>query len=409
MTSRPGGSVIWLIASRELRTRLMSKAFIWTTIVLMAVIIGGGFVVNLIQHDSSVNQISVGLTPQASTAAPLLTAIAKAGGLNVTTSETSEQAGTQAVRDGNLDALLIPTDNGYRVVVDQKVDTTLSAVLSSLAGQRVLSQEITKLGGDPATVNTAVTGATVDVERLATAPEVDSGQAVAGYLAGILIFISLMTSGQLITQGIVEEKTSRVVEVLLSTVRPRQLLTGKILGIGMTGLVQVIAVVGASVGSALGFGLLQGTNLNLGTAALWIIVWFLVGFTSYAVALAAAASLVSRQEDVASVTSPITFMMMIPYIIGVTLGPWQPDTPLMVWLSYLPFTSPLVMPIRVAVGAVGTGEALIALAVNIAVIPMLVMVASRIYGNAVLHSGGRMRLRTAFGSKHLAASSSKQS
>ncbi len=399
MSARSERSTVWLIASRELRARLLSKSFIWTTTVLVVIVVAGGLVLNLAQRSSTASDVSVGLTPQSAASAPLLAALSKASGLEVTTEEVSEDAGTRSVRDGDLDALLIPTDDGYRVVVDEALDTRLSAILTSLAGQRVLGEQITALGGDPASVNAAVAGAVVDVDRLKPAEEVDGGQVVAGYLAGILLFMALMTCGQLITQGVVEEKTSRVVEVLLATVRPWQLLVGKISGIGGVGLVQVLAVVAASVGSALGFGLLDGTSLDLGAAAGWTVLWFLVGFTLFAIALAAAASLVSRQEDVGSVTGPIMTLMVIPYAIGVSIGPWDPNNPLMVWMSYLPFCSPLVMPIRVAVGGAGTGEALIALAINLAVIPLLIWLAARIYGNAVLHTGGRLRLRTALGGR----------
>jgi len=209
------------------------------------------------------------------------------------------------------------------------------------------------------------------------------------------MFISLQLCGAMIAQGVVEEKSSRVVELLLATVRPWQLMAGKVLGIGVIGLGQVVVLVAAAAGSAAGFGLLDGMDLNLGATVLWTIAWFLIGFTMYALLFAAAAALVSRQEDVGTVTTPILMLMMIPYIVSVSVAPFAPDSPVVVWLSYLPFTSPLIMPTRVAVGGVEMWQVAVVMAVNIALVPLLVWLAGRIYSNAVLRSGARIKLKDA--------------
>ena len=155
-----------------------------------------------------------------------------------------------------------------------------------------------------------------------------------------------------------EEKSTRVVELLLSTIRPWQLMAGKVTGIGVIGLLQVVAVIAAAAGTALALGLLDTSSLDLGATIAWALVWFVVGFITFALALAALASLVSRQEDVASVTAPVLVLMMIPYMIGISIAPWDPTNPLVVGLSYIPFAAPMVMPMRIALGNVETWEIL---------------------------------------------------
>ena len=210
-------------------------------------------------------------------------------------------------------------------------------MFASLAQQEALSSAVTDLGGDPGDGRPRDRAGDPDVTALEPEPERDGAQIVAGFVAGILLFISLMTAGQLVAQGVVEEKSSRVVELLLATVRPWQLMAGKVLGIGVIGLVAGGARRRRRCGDGRGArARRRQLDLNLGVTALWVIIWFVIGFTMYALALAALAALVSRQEDVGSVTAPVMTLMMIPYIIGVSIAPWDPTNPLVVVLSLHP-------------------------------------------------------------------------
>lgn len=385
---------IQLIAAREIRVRFVSKAFIWTTIAFVGAVVAGGVLLSLIGSSQSAKQ--VGYTPAAAGITSSLDASAAASGLTVDMTQVPTQAaGEDLLRSGDIEALITAASPRLTVIVKEKLDDSLAPLLTSLAQQGALSSAVTSLGGDPAQVSSQIAQATPDVTSLEPPPEVDSGQIVAGFVAGILLFIALMTAGQLVAQGVVEEKTSRVVELLLATVRPWQLMSGKVLGIGLVGLVQVVLVVGAGIITALALGLLDTSTVNLGGTAAWAIVWFVIGFASYALVLAALGALVSRQEDVGSVIGPVTALMIIPYVIGISIAPWAPDNPLVVWLSYIPFCSPLIMPIRIALGAVDTWEILLSVGLSLAVIPLLVWFAGRVYSNAVLHTGGRVRLKDA--------------
>jgi len=400
MNARPtvveisSGAAVRLVAGREISTRLRSKAFIWTTVALVAAVILGGVILNFTSSQADPTQ-HVGVLPEASAASEQLVSTGAISGTTIETQEVaSAEDGEELLEDGTIGALVTSTDP-LSVVVHTSLPDALAPVLASLAQQEALASAVTDLGGDAGEVGREIAQASPDVTALEPEPARDSAQIVAGFVAGILLFISLMTAGQLVAQGVVEEKSSRVVELLLAAVRPWQLMGGKVLGIGVIGLIQVVLVVGSGVGTAWALGLVDTSSINLGVTALWVVVWFVVGFTMYALALGALAALVSRQEDVGSVTAPVITLMMIPYIIGVSIAPWDPTNPLVVWLSYIPFCAPLLMPMRIALGEVQTWEIALSLGLSLAVIPVLVWLAGRIYSNAVLRSGGRIKLRDA--------------
>jgi len=385
---------IRLVAVREITTRIRSKAFLWTTGLLVVAIVAGGVILNLALGSSSATPVAV--TPQTEPLVQPLQAIARANDEAIRTVHVEDDAAARAaVADETADAALTGSPSDFTVVVRTQPDPSQYAMLTVLRQQAALRSAVTDLGGDPTRVAEQLAAATLKIQALDPAPERDGGQIAAGYVAGILLFLALQTTAQLVSQGVVEEKSTRVVELLLSTIRPWQLMAGKVTGIGVIGLLQVVAVITAAAGTALALGLLDTSNLDLGATIAWALVWFVVGFITFSLALAALASLVSRQEDVASVTAPVLILMVIPYVIGISIAPWDPTNPIVVVLSYLPFAAPMVMPMRIALGTVETWEVLASLALSLALIPVLVWGAGRIYSNAVLRTGARVRLREA--------------
>lgn len=387
-------AAVSLIAGREVRTRVRSKSFRWLTAAFVVAIILGGVAFKAFGGTDDVKQIAV--MDSASVAVPQIEAAAAATGIDVEVSTTSDRgAAEDQLRSGDLDVLVTSASPQLSLVVEESLDLTLQPLFGALAGQLALVDAITELGGDPVAVTAQVGSAEPQIESLEPTPEVDGGQVAAGYITGILLFISLMTAGQYVAQGVVEEKSSRVVELLLSTVSPYQLMAGKVIGIGLIGLGQLVLVVGAGVGTVFALDLVDTSSVDLGSAAVWALVWFVIGFATYALVLAALASLVSRQEDVGAVIGPVTALLVIPYIVGISIAPWDPYNPLVVWMSYIPFCSPLIMPIRIAIGAVEPWEVGLSLILSVAVIPVLVWLSGRIYSNAVLRTGSRIKLKDA--------------
>mgnify|MGYP000934027990 FL=1 len=204
-----------------------------------------------------------------------------------------------------------------------------------------------------------------------------------------------------LNSGVVEEKTSRVVEILLTTVKPRTLLLAKLLGIGSAMLVFIACylagiVAGAGLAGVLpSMGNLAAAHLNPWTFAPAVLVWLAVGYFTFGGLSGALASTVSRQEDLGAVQTPVIFGAMIPMYVALYLVPYAPDTTVTHILSCCPFLSPFMMPMRMALGAVGVWEQLLAFAVQIATICLLSLLAGKVYERSILHTGERLKLRQA--------------
>lgn len=218
-----------------------------------------------------------------------------------------------------------------------------------------------------------------------------------GYMTGLfslmILFTAVITGSTTISQGIVEEKSSRVVEILLSTVKPRQLLLGKLLGIGAFILIQigiwlVCGIIGVKI---LGIDV----NISLGYTALATLCWMIVGFFIFATLIAGMASRVSRQEDLAAVQTPVIFGMLIPFYLAVYLIPFQPDSLLTKILSFVPGFSSFMMPMRQSLNAASTWELAISFIIAIASIPLFAALSGRIYENSVLRMGKQVSFKEA--------------
>jgi ABC-2 type transport system permease protein len=383
-----------LIAGREISTRLRSKVFRIATLVIILILVGIAVATKLAGGGPSYQD--VGITPGA---APLTAAIASTASaihVDVRTHAVTEDAGRRQIRDGKLDALLVGTPGSIQVVVKTSLGDDLRSVLQLVAQRAALDRQVTALGGDPARVATAVSAAAVSVTALEPPKKATGEQLAIGILTSVLIYLALVLNGQAVAQGVVEEKTSRVVEILLGAVRPWQLMIGKVLGLGAVGLVQVAAIALAGVAAAVATGVLHLHSLSTVGAIVWLLVWFLLGYAAFSLAFAAVASLVSRQEEVAAATTPVLMLLVVGYVVGVSILPGHPGSPLVAVLSMIPIFAPTLMPVRLALGAAPAWQVAVSLAGVVVVIPLLLWIAARIYRNAVLRSGARVRLRDAW-------------
>ena len=243
----------------------------------------------------------------------------------------------------------------------------------------------------------ALAAAVPQVESLAEEEPSDFGpEYLVAILSISLLLFALIGTGSLIAMGVVEEKTSRVVEILLATIRPSELLAGKILGIGIVGLGQVVILGGAAGASFAATGLLEGFQIDLGGTMVLVLLWFLLGFAVFSLLFGGFAALISRQEEIGAVTTPLMFLMFIPFYLAMFMGMSDSaDSTVMRVLSQVPFFAPFMMPVRHVYGAVEAWEMALAIGIAVATIPLLVWIAGRVYRRGVLHTGGRMKLSQA--------------
>jgi ABC-2 type transport system permease protein len=210
----------------------------------------------------------------------------------------------------------------------------------------------------------------------------------------LALYGQLFAYGYWVAAGVIEEKSSRVVEVLLATVRPSQLLRGKILGIGVLGLLQLFTIGAAGLLAGIVLGTLDFPTGALATIGL-VIVWFVLGYFFYAGLFACAGSLVSRQEDLQSTMTPLTIVIVGSFFIGIN-AVQNPDSTLATVASLLPPSAPLVMPTRIVLGEARLAEALLSAAISIAATIALIPVATRVYSRAVLRTG-KVKIRSVLG------------
>ncbi|QRV01972.1 ABC transporter permease [Arcanobacterium phocisimile] len=218
-----------------------------------------------------------------------------------------------------------------------------------------------------------------------------------GYFAALAVLVLLVTvtaSGlSVISMGVVEEKSSQVVEIILSAVKPRTLLLGKVLGIGTVILGQFALYIVAVIVSLKISG--YSVPFSLSSLVSWTLIWAVIGFFSFAIISGALAATVSRQEDLAPITGTLMMLIFLPVYGGMFLISAMPDALVTKIVSYLPFFSSYLMPVRQAYGISSAYEQIIALVIAVAFIPLMAVFAGKIYRNSVLHSGKRLSIKQA--------------
>lgn len=353
---------VWLIARRDMQTRLQSKGFVFSMLFLVLLVTvaaaAAGLLPKLLNSESTETRVAVTDTA--------VEQVLLDKGFDA--QQLSREQAEQAVRDGDVEAAVVAhNDAGYEVIA-------LSEAPSSVVEALTVTPQVTLL-------------------------EEDSSNPLIRYLIaiglGMVFFWSAITFCSLIAQNVVEEKANRIVEILLSTVSPRNLLVGKVLGntvIALATIATVVLAVSATM-------LLTGQELlfgELGMPLLWFVPLFIVSFILTATLYSAAASLVSRQEDVASVTSPLMILIMAPFYAVLI---FHSDETIMSVMSYIPFSTPVAMPLRLYTGNVEWWEPLLALVIAIVSVVLSSMIGARIYENSILRTGARIKLKDAITTK----------
>jgi ABC-2 type transport system permease protein len=389
----PARTAVLLVARREFVTQVRSRSFV-IGIVITLVFFAGMFLLGA-YISGQASSHTLGVTAQAAGIRPVIEQTAHLQGVDLSVREVDEASGREQVRGGGLDALLTGQPGAYELVGLDSVDGSLQAIVQAAVEQQAVSAALAGAGVDPVQV---ANSSALDV---ATLEPFDSGSGQrlgVAFVGTILLFFSLSGYGSLVATGVVEEKQSRVVELLLATITPWQLLAGKVIGLGAVGLLQLVilsAVAGVGAGAA---GLLVLPGAAMGMFAM-VVLWYLLGFFLYASLYAAVGSTVSRQEELQSVVAPMIFLLLIPFVLTINLLPNDPRNGLAAVLSFVPFFSQTVMPARYALGVASLWEVLVAAVLAVAAIVLVVRIAGRVYRNSVLRTGARVSLREALTSK----------
>ena len=377
----------WLVARRELRERGRSPAFRASMAILVAAVAVMIVVPSLLKPSTTKDVGFAGSVPSG-----LVQAVqTQSSAVGVTARShrySSVAAGEQAVRQRQVGVLVVNAD---RLEWPRTTDEQLRAVVTSAIGLVTIQQRAASTGISAGALGALL--APVQVSNVQLGSVVGRGpddENAALFMTGLMLLVIALFGGMVLT-SVVEEKSSRVVEVVLARMPARNLLAGKVAGIGLLGLAMVAATAVAAMIAIASVGSFNVPAVR-GAVLAWLVVWFLLGYLLYATMYGALGALASRPEDAQSVAAPAMAIMVVSYFASFFMVR-QPSSPFSRIISFVPFTAPLSMPNRIAMGAAAWWEPVVSVGLAVGAIAGLVVLAGRVYERAILKSGPTLGLR----------------
>jgi ABC-2 type transport system permease protein len=380
-----GRRSVLLVGRREITERTRSRAFLVSTLAFIAIVRAAVIVPALNDETTRVRAAITGDTPAALDTAVRGAARADDARLQLRRYPTLA-TGETAVRNGDADVLIVA---GERLVWKTKPDAKIAAVVTSAVQRVRFSQSAAALGVTAEQAATLL--APVPTRALDRAdPDQEAREAIA-FVSFILLLLMLLTYGTAVAEGVAQEKGTRVMELLVCRVRARDLLAGKVLGIGLVGLAQMLLALLAGGVAIVALDTVE-VPAAVPAALASAVLWFALGYAFWSVALAAVGALVSRVEDLQAAIAPLTWTMTLCALTA-PVAAESPDAWYSVGASLLPITAPFAMPARVAVGHVPKWEIVLAVVIIQAGINGLVRLGGAIYSGWLLRTGTRPRFR----------------
>ncbi|MFR2788194.1 MAG: ABC transporter permease [Clostridia bacterium] len=274
----------------------------------------------------------------------------------------------------------------------QKIPTTLENAISSIYS----NLQISKLGLTEEQVKSITPSFEFSIEQ--TEEQKVSGNVFAMMLMSLVLFYAIYFCAYQVSSSITTEKTSKIMETLVTSTSPRTIVLGKTIGIGIVGLVQVCLIVGTAIISAkmcLDENLVNSVlDVSKITPYLGIvtIIYFILGYFAYALLYALTGSTVSKPEDIQSANTPVALIAVIGFYLSY-FTMMNPTSDLNVLASMLPISSPFCMPFRIMMGLANTTDVLISIAILLITILIVAKVAIKIYSNAILNYGTKISFK----------------
>lgn len=396
-------SLIGLVAKREIKERGKSKPYLITSTLTALFVIALIVLPGLFGDETDVfevGSVGEGNTAVIATAEILGNTGVEAGEepplqleeVNFHSREEAEAAlaeGEVSVVLVDATELIIEREGGFFGGGGGPTD-----LLQQAAGAIALEEVIAASGESAEAVIDIISSQTLEVTPLVE-PDGDTDAASAvSYFGLLLLYMAIILYGTWVLTGVTEEKSNRVVEVMISAIRPWQLLAGKIAGIGFLALAQFIGTIAIALVTVRLFATFDIPEISA-VALINLAIWFVLGFLLYAVLFGAAGSLVGRVEDAQSAAMPMTIFSVIGFFAGfAVLG--DPDGVVAVISTFVPFTAPFTVPIRVSLQAITAWEYALAVIIIVITIYLAIRAAGRIYAGGILKSGSRTKIREAW-------------
>jgi ABC-2 type transport system permease protein len=370
------------VAAREISQVLRGKTF-WIVSGLLLVASAAGMIVPELLSDDSTPRYQVAVVDGSDSLQANMEAAVEAMGASLETSIAPDAAAARRqVGDDTVDVAVVGGDDPALLVQAGENDQLVGALRQAIAADTAVAR-LQDAGLSVDEARSVLSAEPVAVEELDPGRADRRGAAFLLSLAMYLLLLMLMMS---VANGTAVEKANRISEVLLAIVRPGALLFGKVLGVGVMGLATLACGAGPLlVKLAVGGDLPEGLGGALAGGGLW----FVLGTSLYLVLAGALGAMVERQEEAGTVVGPLSALLVVAYLVGGS----APESLAARVLAYIPLTSPMVMPSRIAVGAASVLEMAISAALSLAAVVLVARVGSTVYRRAIVRTGRRLRLR----------------
>lgn len=380
-----------IVAGREIRVKLTDRNFVLSTVFTLVLLAGVFGLQAFLAGQASSPEYRIGVTDEAGSA--LVGEVEQAlqaqtpKGTVQAKSVADAQAGQAAARAGDLDAVLTQQDGVWTMGADGSPDGDLRGAVVEAVRTQVLADNADAAGTTITQLMEGTEVATVDYSGQDESQEVVL--IIAGVAFGLLFYMASLLFGLSIAQSVVEEKQSRIVEILTAAIPVRALLTGKVLGNTVLAFAQMVLLVGVAL-VGLSFTEYDRFLPMFTEALLWYLPFFVAGFVALACIWAAFGAMASRVEDLQSTTMPLTFLL-----VAIFLGAINLDGVGTVVGSYVPVMSTIVMPVRLLEGDAAWWEPVLALALTLGFCWLTIRFGARLYRRALLQTQGRVSFRQA--------------
>ena len=379
----------WLLVTRrEVVSRITDKSFLIGTVLMVAMIVG--FIGFTAWQEERTDEATLGATPEAVAMAQAVadTAPEVDDKLEVRLVELDDDAAARAALEADeVDAWLHPVDGGWQLTSESSEQDSLTDATRVVVRQQVLADNAAGVGS---TVEELEAGSTVSTDFLRGDAERAAVAEAVGFVFVFLFYFAALVFGMQLASSVIEEKQSRIVEIIAAAIPLRHLLAGKVVGNTALALIQLLVYLAVGL-VGLTFTPYKSYVPALSGPAAWFLAFFLAGFVALACLWAVAGSLASRTEDLQATSTPLTMLMLVMFFGGLSL-----DGRGQVVASFVPPVSAVVMPKRILAGGVDWWEPLVALALLAAFALATVWVGERLYRRALLQTGGRVSLRQAW-------------
>lgn len=285
----------------------------------------------------------------------------------------------------NIKIRYIVENMNFRGNIPEKLMNSINVIYSNL--------QITKLGLSNEQLQSVTPNFEISLEQ--TEEEKASGNVFAIMLLSLVLFYAIYFCAYQVSSSITTEKTSKIMETLVTSTSPRTIVIGKTIGIGIVGLIQMVLIVGTAIISAKLFldsemidAVLDMSNITpyLGIVT---IVYFILGYLAYALLYALTGSTVSKPEDIQSANTPVALLAVIGFYLSY-FTMMNPTSELNVFASMFPISSPFCMPFRIMMGLASVTDVIISIAILVITILIIAQVAIKIYSSAILNYGTKM-------------------